>query len=268
MPRVRPFAARAAARVAALLVACGVAACDSAPGLPAVGVRPAVTAFAVSPSRDSLATDAPVARVPLTVDATIAGEGTVAVRVLVRYAEASRASSVDSLVADTLVRVDPGALRLTLPLVLPRGATGDYAVALTTAGADGRTGGGAQGVFRFRAASLGPPVVSGVTAPASVTRTPPGSAPFLISALVSDPDGLANVATVVLADEAGGILLELFDEGRTGRSRDDAVAGDGRYTVTIAIPPGFEPGPYTLAVVAIDRAGTQSAPAPFTFEVR
>ncbi len=263
MLRVHPFAA-----CAAVLLATGLAACDSAPGLPAEGVRPAVTAFAVSPTRDSLATAAPVARIPLTVDATISGEGRVAVRVLVRYAEASRRSGVDSLVADTLVRVEPGALRLVLPLALPRGATGDYAVALTTAGADGRTGGGASGTFRFRAASLGPPAVSGVTAPTSVARTPPGSAPFQISALVSDPDGLANVATVVLTDEAGGIIVELYDEGRAGRSRDDATAGDGRYTVTIGIPPGFAAGSYTLAVVAIDRAGMQSAPAPFTFVVR
>ncbi len=263
MPRVRPFAA-----LAAVLLATGLAACDSVPGLPAEGVRPAVTAFSVTPARDSLATAAPVARIPLSVAATIAGEGRVAVRVLVRYAEASRASAVDSLVADTLVRVEPGALRLVLPLVLPRGATGDYAVALTTAGTDGWPGGGAQGLFRFRAASLGPPTVTGVTAPASVTRTPPGSAPFQISALVSDPDGRANVATVVLVDDTGGVVLELFDEGRTGRSRDDATAGDGRYTVTIAVPAGFAAGSYTLAVVAIDRAGTQSAPAPFTFVVR
>ena len=261
MSRVRlPTAA-----LAALLL---VAACDSAPGLPDEGVRPSVTAFALSPARDSLATSAPTATVPLAVEATLAGEGRIAVRVLVRYSGTTRVSGVDSLAADTLVSVQPGPVRIALPLVLPRGATGEYAVSLSTVGVDGRTGGGASGVFRFRAASLGPPAVSGVTAAASVARPRTGSAPFPVSAAVSDPDGLANIATVVLTDEAGGVIAELFDEGRTGRATADATAGDGRYTVTIGIPAAFEPGRYTLAVVALDRAGTSSAPAPFTFTVQ
>ncbi|HEX8299523.1 MAG TPA: hypothetical protein VF594_10235 [Rubricoccaceae bacterium] len=261
MTRVRlPIAA-----LAALLL---VAACDSAPGLPDEGVRPSVTAFALSPAQDSLETTALTATVPLAIEATLAGEGRISVRVLVRYSGTPRVQNVDSLVADTLVTVEPGPVRIALPLALPRGATGDYAVSLSTSGVDGRTGGGASGVFRFRAASLGPPSVSGVTAGASVTRPQNGSAPFPISAIVSDPDGLANIAAVVLTDESGAVIVELFDEGRTGRSTADATAGDGRYTVSIGIPAAFEPGSYTLAVVALDRAGTQSAPAPFTFEVR
>ncbi len=254
---------------AVLLFAAGLAACDDAPGLPAEVQRPSVTAFALTPLSDSLATDAPTASIPLAIEATLAGEGRIVVRVVVRYGET--ATTRDSLVTQVRVEAQPGLVRIELPLTLPRGATGEYAVTLLTEGADGRTGDGASGVFRFRAASLGPPAVSNVTAPATVTRPASqnaASTPFRITADVSDPDGLANIAAVVVTDETGGVIQELFDEGRTGRSDGDERPGDGRYTVTLGIPFGFAPGTYTLAIVALDRAGTQSAPAPFTFEVR
>ncbi len=248
---------------AALVAVLGLAACDAAPGLPAEGRRPSVSAFALSPTADSLATDAPTVVVPLVIDATLVGEGRIAVRALVRYAE------TDTLVADTLVAAQPGPVRITLPVTLPRGATGDYAVTLTTEGADGRTGDGASAVFRFRAASLGPPVVSGVSAAASVTRpTGTRATPFPITAAVTDPDGRANVAAVLLTDDTGAILGQLFDEGRDGRTSTDAAADDGTYSAALQIPSNAEVGTYEFAVVAIDRAGQQSAPVPFTFEVR
>lgn len=245
--------------------ALAVSACDSAPGLPAEVRRPAVTAFALTPAADSLAGSAATATVPLVLNVTLAGEGTIVVRALVRYAE------TDTLVAETRVEAAPGPLRIELPVVLPRGATGDYAVTLTTEGADGRSGDGASAVFRFRAASLGPPAVAGVTVPATVTRPASAGAratPLTISAGVTDPDGRANIAAVLLVDAAGRIVAQLFDEGRTGRAADDAMAGDGRYTVTLGVPFEFETGAVTLFVVAYDRAGTASAPVSLTFEVR
>ncbi|HEX8385334.1 MAG TPA: hypothetical protein VF576_04065 [Rubricoccaceae bacterium] len=247
---------------AALGAASVLAACDAAPGLPDEVRRPSVTAFALTPDRDSLGTDAATATVPLVLDATVVGEGEVVVRALVRYAE------TDTLVAETRVEAQPGPVRIELPLVLPRGATGDYAVTLTTEGSDGRTGDGATALFRFRASSLGPPVVTAVEAAASVTR-PTGNraAPFPIVAVVADPDGLANVAAVLLTDPSGAVLGQLFDEGRDGRT-DDAEADDGRYSASLQIPRDAEVGVYEFAVVAVDRAGRQSAPAPFTFEVR
>ena len=254
---------------AALAAVLGLAACDAAPGLPTDGRRPSVSAFALSPTADSLATDAATAVVPLVIDATLVGEGRIVVRALVRYAE------TDTLVADTLVAAQPGPVRIELPLTLPRGATGEYAVTLTTEGADGRTGDGASALFRFRAASLGPPVVSGVTAAASVTRPASGDRPvaFPVVVAVTDPDGRANVAAVFLTDAAGAILGQLFDEGRTGRTTNDATADDGTYSAALQIyraghPNAIPAGVYDLAIVAVDRAGEQSAPAPFTFEVR
>ncbi len=266
MPR---SASPTAVVAAVLLFAAALAACDDAPGLPAEVQRPSVTAFALTPLTDSLATDAPAASIPLVIEATLAGEGRIVVRAVVRYGET--VSTRDSLVTEVRAEAQPGPVRIELPITLPRGATGDYAVTLLTEGADGRTGDGASGVFHFRAASLGPPVISNVTAPATVARPATEGArptPFRITADLSDPDGLVNVAAVVVTDETGAVIQELFDEGRTGRATDDERPGDGRYTVTLGIPFAFQPGTYTLAIVALDRAATQSAPAPFTFEVR
>ena len=253
---------RAVLLSAALVAALAFAACDAAPGLPDEVRRPSVAAFTLTPETDSLRTDAATAVVPLVLDVTLVGDGAIGVRALVRYAE------TDTLVADTLVRAAPGPVRIELPVTLPRGATGDYAVTLTTEGADGRTGDGASAVFRFRAASLGPPVVTDVETAATVTR-PTGNraTPFPVVAVVADPDGLANVAAVLLTDPSGAVLGQLFDEGDEGRS-DDAVADDGRYSAALQIPRDAEVGVYEFAVVAVDRAGGQSAPAPFTFEVR
>lgn len=254
---------------AVLLLSAGLAACDDAPGLPTEVQRPSVTAFTLTPARDSLATDAATAQIPLVITATLAGEGRIVVRAVVRYGETGTVR--DSLVTQVRAEAQAGPVRIEVPLVLPRGATGEYAVALLTEGADGRTGDGASGVFRFRAASLGPPVVTAVSAPATVDRPASDSlraTPFRITADVTDPDGRVNVAAVYVVDETGGVVQELFDEGSTGRARDDERLGDGRYTVTLGIPFGFQPGTVTLAIVAFDRAGTRSAPVPFTFEVR
>ena len=263
----------AAALFAALVL---LAACDAAPGLPGEVRRPSVTAFSLSPEADSLATDAPTAAVPLVLDVAIAGEGRVLVRALVRYAEAPRVTGLDTLVAEVEVEVEPGDARIEIPLTLPRGATGAYAVTLATQGRDGRQGDGASGTFRFRAASLGPPVIAGVEAETVVTRPPAGTPTVRtlpITVAVTDPDGRANVAAVLFVDGNGGVIGPLFDEGRSGRGSADQTAADGRYTAAIQIVApdrrgALEPGVYELFIVAVDRAGEQSAPVPFTFEVR
>ena len=260
---------RVVSPTAALAALLALAACDAAPGLPAEVRRPSVTAFALTPAEDSLATDAPTATVPLVLTATLAGEGAVVVRALVRYAESPSRDAPDTLTAETRGEAAPGQLRIELPVTVSRGATGDYAVTMTTEGADGRTGDGAEAVFRFRAASLGPPAVTGVTAAASVTR-PTSDRPvaFPVSADVTDPDGLANVTVVALFDTDGGLVAFLYDEGGLGRSPADARAGDGRYTGALGVRRDAPAGTVELTAVAFDRAGGQSAPFPLTFEIR
>lgn len=251
-------------RLACLLAACAaLAACDSsAPGLPPADARPAITAFALSPGTDSLETDARTASIPLALALTLAGEGPIRVRATVRYA------GTDSLVAEVRQTLPPGNAVLDVPLVLPRGAIGDYAVRVTTEGPDRRVGDGAEGVFRFRASSLGPPVVEGIQAPASVRRptNPNAFAALPIVVTVSDPDGRENIAVVLLEQPGVGVIGQLSDRGRSDGS-GDATAGDGRYSGTLQIPASFPPGSYTLEAVAVDRAGLFSARVPFTFTV-
>ena len=249
-----------------LLLAVGVAACDTAPGAVERQARPVIASVDVTPLEDSLETAAPVAEVPLAVALVLEGAGPIEVRVLVRYAE------TDTLVASAAERVEPGPVTIAVPLRVPRGATGDYAVSVVTEGPDGRAGDEASARFRFRAASLGPPSVT-VEAPAAVNVPAAGSraAEFPIVVVVTDPDGRENIAAVVLRDEEGFALPRVYDEGPNGRPRgrsDDETAGDGRYSVVLGIPPGFQPGIYTLDAIAVDRSGEVSEPAVFTFEVR
>ena len=83
-------------------------------------------------------------------------------------------------------------------------------------------------------------------------------------AVVSDPDGLANVQKVefwnvntptqrlLLCDDGGGQPC--------GSSPDsgDETAGDGRYTLTVFVASTNNPGVNTFAFQATDRAGLTS----------
>ncbi|GAB5533770.1 MAG: hypothetical protein Rubg2KO_00190 [Rubricoccaceae bacterium] len=238
------------------------AGCDSAPGAVERTARPVIASVEVTPLSDSLETAAPTASIPLTVRLALEGEGPIAVRVLVRYAE------TDTLVTSSMETVQPGTVELAVPLTLPRGAIGDYAVSVVTEGPGGRAGDEASARFRFKAASLGPPSVT-VDAPTTVTAPASGSRPATlpIVATATDPDGRENVALVLIQDVDGFVLGRIYDEGPNGRSDDD-TAGDGRYSGSLQIPSGFPAGTYTLAATAVDRAGEISAPASFTFTVR
>ena len=255
-PALTPPTLRGFVLLAAVAV---LGACDTEPGLPTEAARPTIESVRVTPLRDSLATAAPTATVPRVVEAVVGGEGPVTVRVFVRYQE------TDSLAGQATAEVAPGPVRVEVPLTLPRGATGAYAVTVSTAGPDGQPGDRAAAVFRFAAASLGPPTVT-VNEPAPVARpTGTDTAEIPIRATVTDPDGLANVAAVLVRDpETGATIGRLFDDGE---GSDDA-AGDGVYSAAVVIGADFQPGTISLEVVALDRAETFSEPATFTFTVQ
>ena len=253
-----PVALRPA--VALLTVCAALAACDSEPGFADLVRPPALSDVAVTPGSIRLDTEAPTATVPLGVTGTLDAEGAAEVRVTVRWAE------TDSLVAQADQEIaQPGPFRVEVPLVIPRGAVGDYSVRVSTEGADRRPGDQAAAVFRFQAASLGPPTLT-VNAPAAVDR-PTGTATqtVRVEATVSDPDGRANIAIVALQiPDDGGVIGRLFDGGQGS----DRVAGDGLYSAGVVVNADFEPGTYDLEVIAIDRAGEASDPVPFRFTVR
>ena len=255
-----PVALRPVVAALSICTTLAVAGCDTEPGFAAAVRPPTLVEVAVTPDSARLDTDAPTATVPLAVEGTLDSDGPVEVRVLVRWME------TDSLVAEVAEEV-PGAgrFRVEAPVEIPRGATGDYRVQVSTEGADGRPGDQAASVLRFEAGNLGPPTVT-VNQPDAVAR-PAGAATVTVPivATVTDPDGRANVAAVVLQlPDAGGVVGRLFDGG-DGADQDE---GDGRYSGGLVVDAGFEPGAYTLEVVAIDRAGEASEPVPFTFTVR
>ena len=252
MPMLRPLRPALAACVASAALA--LSACDSAPGLAEPAPLPRLSGLEVTPTTFAFESDAPAAELPLVIRAELSAPATV--RALVRFAEA------DTLAAQAEVETTGGAVELAVPLVLPRGATGDYQVTVVTEGSDGREGDRAEAVFTFEAESLGPPVVTTVDAPSAVA--PGGTLPVVAS--VADPDGLENVALVLLQDETGAFIAQLFDEG-SARSDDD-TAGDGRFSETLRLGDDAQPGAIPLQVVAFDRAGTASEPAAFTVTVQ
>ena len=234
--------------------------CDTAPGLPDESDRPGLSALSISPTQDSLETSAARTTVPVVVTGTLAGQGTITVRTLVRYAE------TDTLVAEITSNEAPGTFEQSVPLSLPRGATGEYAISVTTEGPDGRAGDEGSAVFHFKAASLGAPSLT-LEVGTTVVRQANRSVTLPIVAVVTDPDGRENIATVIIRFPDGGVIGQLLDEGRTSRS-SDAVADDGRYSGGISVTPATPAGSYTLEVLAVDRAGQESAPASFTFAVQ
>ena len=105
------------------------------------------------------------------------------------------------------------------------------------------------------AASGREPVIEEVIAPERVERPSTGATPITLVAVVSDPDGLANVSRVRFWNvEAPSATFGLRDDGQGG----DEVAGDGRYTATVQIESTNRPGPTTLAFQATDRGGLES----------
>ena len=251
-----------ALRPAVALLAVALWGCDAAPGFATEARLPTLAEVAVSPLAFALDTDARTATVPLAVTGTLDAEGPVEVVVLVRYAE------TDSLVSQTAAEVQPGAFRVDAPTVIPRGAIGEYSVRVATEGADGRSGDQAAAVFRFAAENLGRPSVR-VNTPAAVVR-PSGTTVVRVPlvAAVTDPDGRENIAAVFAVDpESGGVISRIYDDGPANGASDE-TADDGRYTAALEIRSDFEPGTYELAIVAVDRYGAQSEPAPYTFTVR
>src|SRR5690606_2451282 len=103
---------------------------------------------------------------------------------------------------------------------------------------------------------------------------PPGA--FVVSVEVADPDGLANVARVVLA--SAGAEFRLCDDGNTGACgfggtdrpspSGDATAGDGRFSRRFQLPEGSPPGDVGFTGQAFDRAGQASASVPLIVTIQ
>jgi hypothetical protein len=254
--------------VAVLACAAVLAACDDAPGPPALFTAPpAILDLDVAPLDFNYAGTDPTVTIPLTLSAAVdEGDGDVTVRFVVR-----RQFESGPLAEGTLT---PEGDRYTgaASFDVERGEVGLYVVTVVATGAGG-IGNEATALVRYTAADLGPPAV--VAASASPNPVAPGNA-FTITAEVADPDGLANVARVEVSN--GGAEFQLCDDGNAGvcgfggtdfpSPSGDAEAGDGRFSRRFGLPAEQPPGPFDFTVRAYDLAGQASAPFPLTVVVQ
>lgn len=259
MPRALRLLRSAAVLAGVLPLMAG---CDEAPGPPAlVAEPPAVSDLQLTPSTFEYTGTEDSVRVPIQLSVAVdEGDGGVTVQYVVR-----RQFESGALAEGALAPVD-GRYAGEASFVVARGAVGLYVVTVVASGAGG-VGNEATALLRYTAEDLGPPTV----ASASVDPNPvtvPGA--FTVSAQVADPDGLANVARVVLA--SGGAEFALCDDGGAGTCgfggtdlpspSGDAAAGDGRFSRRFSVPAGSGTGDVGFTVQAFDRAGQASEAVP------
>ncbi len=149
-----------------------------------------------------------------------------------------------------------GPYQLTREVELPRGETGNYTLLIYAVDDEGQLSNLVRGTFTLENRGE-PPVIASVEAPDTVQRPAAGEQTLVeIVAVVSDPDGLANLSRVVFWNTAAPAdRFDLVDDGLNG---GDDVAGDGRYTITVQVASDNAPGPRVFAFQATDRAGLES----------
>lgn len=253
-----------ACSVALLVAALGLPGCDEAPGPPALTPAPPVVSdLRLTPSEFTYdGTDA-VVRIPFQLSVAVdEGDGGVSVRYVVR-----RQFESGAVVEGELAPAD-GRYAGEAAFEVARGAVGPFIVTVVATGAGG-LGNEATALLRYSAPDLGPPVVAS-TAVDPNPVTVPGS--FTVSAQINDPDGIENVARVVLS--SGGAEFALCDDGDLGACgfggtdlpspSGDAAEGDGRFSREFDVPEGSGVGDIGFTVQAFDRAGNASEPVPLT----
>jgi hypothetical protein len=111
------------------------------------------------------------------------------------------------------------------------------------------------------------PVIDSVSAPDSL-MVGSDTTKIILTAFVHDPSGVTNIATAYFnvtkpnGEPGSGNPNTMYDDGKaSGLPGDvDPVAGDGQYTLGIALPPGTATGIYIFTFYAINRSGLESYP--------
>lgn len=239
---------------AGALALAALAGCDAGPGgQPLDGLPPRVSALAFSPEAvdfDALGLEGDTARIALEIHVRAEDEDGAVRRV---------PFTVTGRFGGTVARGElapEGESRFagTAELALTRDRRGPYSVVVYAVDDEGRLSNTVRGRFDLLAANLGPPVIEAVEGPAEFR--PPGT--LRLAALVSDPDGPADIARAEIALPAGG-TLPLFGGERT---EDGRV----RYAVAFSVPEAA-PGPQTFRLRAFDRDGAPSEEVPFTVTI-
>lgn len=143
----------------------------------------------------------------------------------------------------------------SFPVTFDTGITGNYLVEVYAVDSSNLLSNRALGTLSILNDGQ-PPVIDEVIAPATIQRPATGSQQEQLIAVVSDPDGISNVANVLFWNVNNPTAtFSLFDDGDQG---GDDVAGDGRFTVTIVISSTNATGTNTFAFQATDRSGLKS----------
>ncbi len=230
--------------------------CDSAPGVGnLIPNPPTLSDFSFTPLEFVYEGSGDTAQIPLTLDVAVsAAPGTsVTVNYFVRREFQTELVAQGTLAADAGGRYSGGET-----MAVPRGETGMYLITVTIISSDGLVGNEVTGLLRFASVNLGPPVITEIDGP--MEFTPPGD--LRLIAVVTDPDGLGNIARVI-GETPTGVPFEMFDDGL---SLGDEVAGDGRYTATFNVP-SATPGEQTFTFIATDNFGVDSEEVSFTVTI-
>ncbi|MFN0158571.1 MAG: hypothetical protein ACKVRP_10945 [Bacteroidota bacterium] len=110
-----------------------------------------------------------------------------------------------------------------------------------------------------------------LVAPDTLTRPTSGFIPFFVSISALDKDGLADINQVYLKNLNSQNRDYLLDDGgipQGGISSGDEFAGDGIFSVTLALPFDTPQGTYPFALQATDSFGDTSVAVPYTLTVQ
>ena len=109
-----------------------------------------------------------------------------------------------------------------------------------------------------------PPSLSGLIAPDSIVVPVSGENVKVLSVFVTDPDGLCDINSVYFnsfkpnGSPSSGNPFAMFDDGNIP-DHGDTVAGDGRYSLKIAINSGQTTfGPFKFVYEAMDNSSALS----------
>ncbi|PIQ60949.1 MAG: hypothetical protein COV99_10105 [Bacteroidetes bacterium CG12_big_fil_rev_8_21_14_0_65_60_17] len=247
------------------------AGCDSAPGTEDVFQQPPVVGGLVVTPDIVAATPGAETQVEILVSftATDANDDLDQVFVTVQASASGGAPLGQEILPATRGRQEARVL-----VTLPAGTAGSFPVVVTASDARGSVGNKLVGRLDVTGSSA-PPEIVDIDMPDTAQRPTAGQPPVTIPivATVTDPDGRANIARVEVVVN-GSVTLLLCDDGDRGTcnagfgSSGDETAGDGRYTLTIALAAENAAGPNSFTFKAVDRTGLESAPVTRILEVQ
>lgn len=250
-----------------LVFAAALAACDTGPGPEAPGRGPVVSDLQVDPPAIVVAglpegsISGGRVTVPLTISVRASDpDGDLAsVAWLLRGPDAGS----EPVAHGDLALQAGGRFGTTANVSLDLAVTGRYTLVVFASDRAGRLGNEAREAVDLLAEGR-PPSITAVEMPERVTRPAAGAPPVVVRIVVSvqDPDGAANVLRVQ-ARVNGRSTLFLCDDGSSGScngsaASGDAVAADGRFTLTLQVESGNAAGSNTFVFTATDRSGQTS----------